>query len=76
MRLISTALIALYAALAMLQGDAFSKKFGGPDGTDADWFLLTIEGFDASATVRHDGQSAAGDSIMGVLMLAALTLMR
>jgi hypothetical protein len=37
-----------YAALSMLQGDAFSKKFGGPDGTDADWFLLTIEGFDAS----------------------------
>ena len=30
-----------------------------------------VEGFDASATVRHDGQSAAGDSIMGLLMLAA-----
>ena len=30
-----------------------------------------VEGFDARATIRHDGQSAAGDSIMGLLMLAA-----
>ena len=30
-----------------------------------------VESFDAEATVRHDGQSAAGDSIMGLLMLAA-----
>ena len=36
-----------YAALSMLQGDAFAKKFGGEDGTDPDFFLLTIEGFDA-----------------------------
>ena len=40
-----------YAALAMLQGDAFTKKFGGADGSDPDWFLLTIEGLAA------DGQS-------------------
>jgi len=29
------------------------------------------ERFDADAEVRHDGQAAAGDSIMGLLMLAA-----
>ncbi len=36
-----------YAALSMLQGDSFAKKFGGESGDDPDWFLLTIEGFDA-----------------------------
>ena len=30
-----------------------------------------IEGFDASAEVSKDGLSASGDSIMGLLMLAA-----
>lgn len=30
-----------------------------------------VEGFDASAEIAHDGQSASGDSIMGLLMLAA-----
>lgn len=30
-----------------------------------------VEGFDASAEVSHDGQSAGADSIMGLLMLAA-----
>jgi hypothetical protein len=37
-----------YAYWSMKQGDAFARKFGGPDGTDADWFLLTITGYDAS----------------------------
>ncbi len=40
-----------YAALSMRDGDAFAKKFGGSDGTDPDWFLLTIEGF------AEDGES-------------------
>lgn len=31
----------------------------------------TVEKFDASATVRKDGLEASGDSIMGLLMLAA-----
>lgn len=31
----------------------------------------TVESFDAQATVRRDGHEAAGDSIMGLLMLAA-----
>ena len=30
-----------------------------------------VEGFDATAEVSHDGMSAGGDSIMGLLMLAA-----
>ena len=34
-------------------------------------FVETVERFDAIATVRRDGQSVAGDSIMGLLMLAA-----
>lgn len=36
-----------YAALDMLNGSGFSKKFGGVDGTDADWFKLTISSFSA-----------------------------
>ena len=36
-----------YAALSMLNGDAFAKKFGGPTGDDPDFFRLLIEGFDA-----------------------------
>ena len=31
----------------------------------------TVERFNASATVRKDGLDASGDSIMGLLMLAA-----
>ena len=34
-------------------------------------FVETVEQFDASATAYKDGLSAAGDSIMGLLMLAA-----
>lgn len=33
-----------YAALSMLQGDSFAKKFGGETGNDADWFKLSITG--------------------------------
>ncbi len=33
-----------YAALSMRDGDAYSKKFGGATGNDADWFKLTITG--------------------------------
>jgi len=33
-----------YAYLAMRDGDAFAKKFGGPAGTDPDWFRLDIVG--------------------------------
>lgn len=34
-------------------------------------FVETVEQFEASATAYKDGLSAAGDSIMGLLMLAA-----
>jgi phosphocarrier protein HPr len=34
-------------------------------------FVETVESFDAVATVRRDGQTVTGDSIMGLLMLAA-----
>ncbi len=34
-----------YAYLSMLEGDAFSKKFGGVTGDDPDFFLLTIKAF-------------------------------
>lgn len=30
-----------------------------------------VEGFDAEATISKDGERASGDSIMGLLMLAA-----
>ncbi|MFW5822761.1 MAG: DUF4465 domain-containing protein [Tangfeifania sp.] len=33
-----------YAYLAMKNGDAYSKKFGGEDGTDPDYFKLIISG--------------------------------
>lgn len=38
-----------YAALSMLNGDDFAKKFGGDSGNDPDWFLLTITGYDADS---------------------------
>ena len=40
-----------YAYFDMLLGSQYSKAFGGPDGTDPDWFLLTITGKDAGGGV-------------------------
>jgi hypothetical protein len=34
-----------YAYLSMKNGDQFAKKFGGPTGTDPDWFRLTVKGY-------------------------------
>ena len=34
-------------------------------------FVETVERFDARARVARDGQAVSGDSIMGLLMLAA-----
>lgn len=34
-------------------------------------FVETVERFDATARVCRDGQAVAGDSIMGLLLLAA-----
>lgn len=36
-----------YAALSMLNGDGYAKKFGGLSGNDEDFYRLTISGFDA-----------------------------
>lgn len=36
---------ATYAYLSMRDGDAFAKKFGGPNGTDQDWFMLRVIGW-------------------------------
>lgn len=38
-----------YTALTMLNGDAFSKKFGGTSGDDPDWFKLSIVGYSNGA---------------------------
>ena len=35
-----------YNYYTMLNGDGFSKQFGGPTSDDPDWFMLSIEGFD------------------------------
>ncbi len=37
-----------YAYLSMLQGDDYAKQFGGADGTDPDWFKLTVFGISSS----------------------------
>ncbi len=34
-----------YAYYSMLDGDNYAKKFGGIDGNDPDFFLLTIKGY-------------------------------
>ncbi|MFK7932397.1 MAG: DUF4465 domain-containing protein [Saprospiraceae bacterium] len=34
-----------YAYLSMLEGDGFTKKFGGETGDDPDYFLLTLRGY-------------------------------
>ena len=40
-----------YVYYSMLYGDSYAKKFGGADGSDEDWFLLTITGLDAAGAV-------------------------
>ena len=37
-----------WAYWSMMDGDQFSKKFGGADGNAPDWFLLTITGYDTN----------------------------
>jgi len=39
-----------YAALTMRDGDQFSKKFGGASGSDPDWFLVSVLGYDTAGT--------------------------
>ncbi len=48
---------ATYAYYSMLNGDAYSKKFGGENGTDEDWFKVTICGIseqgDTTGTIEY-----------------------
>jgi hypothetical protein len=44
-----------YAYLSMRDGDSFAKKFGGENGTDPDFFLMTIK--------KYSGGALADDSI-------------
>ncbi len=41
-----------YAALSMMNGDGFAKKFGGADGNDADFFKLIISGYSGGIATR------------------------
>ncbi|MCU0317633.1 MAG: DUF4465 domain-containing protein [Fimbriimonadaceae bacterium] len=50
-----------YAALSMVNGDSFSKKFGGATGNDPDFFLLTVFGFDASGASTGSVQKYLAD---------------
>jgi hypothetical protein len=43
-----------YAYLSMLNGDSFAKKFGGTDGTDEDYFKLTVSLYDTDGTMLGD----------------------
>ncbi len=36
-------------------------------------FVKCVEGYDAEVTVSHDGQTVPGESILGLMMLAATT---
>ncbi len=44
-----------FAALSMLNGDSFAKKFGGVSGDDEDWFKLSVTGItiDGSAPFQE-----------------------
>jgi hypothetical protein len=44
-----------YTGLSMKYGDDFSKKFGGPDGSDPDWFLLKVLGIKDGTTIDSVG---------------------
>lgn len=50
-----------YAALAMRDGDAFAKQFGGATGSDPDYFLLTVTGRDAGGAVTGSTELALAD---------------
>lgn len=61
-----------YAAISMREGDTFSKRFGGEDGTDEDYFILRITGIRESGDMAgyfdiyladYRSQDPAGDYI-------------
>lgn len=50
-----------YAYLSMAQGDEYAKKFGGDDGTDPDWFLLTATGLDSKGEATSEVSTYLAD---------------
>ncbi len=40
-----------YVFFSMLNGDDYAKKFGGADGTDPDWFKLSVTGLTAAGAI-------------------------
>ena len=52
---------AAYAYLSMQQGDAWAKKFGGDDGTDADSLMLIATVYDAAGEVSGEKRLALAD---------------
>jgi hypothetical protein len=53
-----------YAALSMLNGDDFAKKFGGETGNDPDFFAVTFtghRGLDATGTITGEQQFLLAD---------------
>ncbi len=42
-----------YAALSMKDGDWVAKKFGGANGTDPDWFKLTVTGWYGGNAIQN-----------------------
>lgn len=62
-----------FAYLAMRDGDDFSKKFGGADGTDPDWFRLTAYGIGSGGQTTGSvelylADFRSGDPAAGVLV--------
>jgi hypothetical protein len=43
-----------YAAIAMRDGDAFTKQYGGQSGMDPDYFRVRFQGFDASSNLTGE----------------------
>ncbi|MDD3153213.1 MAG: DUF4465 domain-containing protein [Bacteroidales bacterium] len=45
---------ATYPYLSMLNGDSFSKKFGGETGNDPDWFKIVVFGIDENGDETNE----------------------
>lgn len=43
-----------YALLSMRDGDGFTERFGGVDGTDPDWFRLRARGYGADGSLTGE----------------------
>ena len=52
-----------YAALAMENGDQFTKKFGGVSGNDLDLFQVTLTGFDAPGAGTGAGNAVGSVTV-------------